>query len=286
MDFLAGKKADLNLEKLQLRLLPGTERSNGFESQRTRQVKEKTSHGALTVFLRRNGEGSREEPVANVRKGEEKSVQESKHRPLEMDLREGKSWIVNTTETIKFAPRVKQIVVGNLEMPKRRESPELVCVEPAQPPLDGVLAARRLSRTFTKPQQSTRSQCAMTSVEAGDQLTSIQTGSITHVMIVNFSHEETELPKATVLGIAEEISAGIVAELNDEVKTNSKHSTKFKCGVNTVIEDANFERYLQDRLGQLTQKERSVMEPVFRKYRYIFHVEGSKDFKGTDLIEH
>jgi hypothetical protein len=38
-DFLAGRKADLNLENLQLRLLSVTEQSNGFESQRTRQVK-------------------------------------------------------------------------------------------------------------------------------------------------------------------------------------------------------------------------------------------------------
>jgi hypothetical protein len=53
-----------------------------------------------------------------------------------------------------------------------------------------------------------------------------------------------------------------------------------------VIEDANFEPYLQDKLGHLTQKGRSVTEPVLRKYRHIFHVEGSNDFKGTDLIEH
>jgi hypothetical protein len=126
----------------------------------------------------------------------------------------------------------------------------------------------------------------MTSVEAGNELTSNQTGSLVHFMIVNFSHEEIELPKATVLGIAEETSARIVAELNDEVKTNSKHSRKFKCGVNTVIEDANFEQYLQGKLGHLSHKERSVMEPVLRKYRHIFHVEGSNDFRGTDLIEH
>jgi hypothetical protein len=84
VDFLAGKKADLNLEKLQLKLLSGTERSKGVESQRTRQVKGKTSHGGLTVFLRQKGESSREEPVA---KFEEKCDQESKHRPLEMELR-------------------------------------------------------------------------------------------------------------------------------------------------------------------------------------------------------
>jgi hypothetical protein len=28
------------------------------------------------------------------------------------------------------------------------------------------------------------------------------------------------------------------------------------------------------------------MKPVLRKYRHIFHAEGSNDFKGTDLIEH
>jgi hypothetical protein len=107
--------ADLNLEKSQLRLLSGTERSNGFENQRTRQVKVKTSHGALTVFLRRNGKGSRE--------AEEKCDQESAHRPLEIEVRAGESWIVKTTESIKLARRVKQIFVGNLEMPKRRERP-------------------------------------------------------------------------------------------------------------------------------------------------------------------
>jgi DNA-directed RNA polymerase specialized sigma subunit len=91
-------------------------------------------------------------------------------------------------------------------------------------------------------------------------------------MIVNFSHEEIELPKTTVLGITEETSTSIVAELNDEIKTNSKHSSKFNCGVNTVIEEAIFEQYLQEKLEHLTHKERSVLEPVLRKHRHIFHL--------------
>jgi hypothetical protein len=169
VDFLAGKKADLNLEKSQLRLLLGTERRNSFEIQRTRQVKGKTSHGALTVFLRRNGDCSREEPVAKVGKVEEKCYQESRHRPLEIELREEDSWIVKTTDTVKLAPRVKQIVVENLEMPKRRKGPELQCVEPVQSPL-GVIAARVLERTLTKPQPSTRLQRAVNLVTSGDQL--------------------------------------------------------------------------------------------------------------------
>jgi hypothetical protein len=165
VDFLAGRKADINLKKLQLRL-SDTERSNGFESQRTRQFKEKTSHGALTDFLRRNGDGSREEPVAKVRKVEEMFDQESKQRPLEMEVRERESWIVKTPESIKLAPRVKQIVVRKLETPKRRKSPELECVEPVQSP-HTFLAARGLERIFMKTQHSTRLQSAVNLLTSG-----------------------------------------------------------------------------------------------------------------------
>jgi hypothetical protein len=104
-------------------------------------------------------------------------------------------------------------------------------------------------------------------------------------MVVNFSYEEIQLPKTTVLGVAEETSASIVAEINDEVKTNFNHARKTHCGVNTVLEDANYEQYMQDKLGHLSHSERLVMEPVLRKYRHVFHIEGSNDFRGTDLIE-
>ena len=52
-----------------------------------------------------------------------------------------------------------------------------------------------------------------------------------------------------------------------------------------VVIDTSFKQYLQDKLGHLSQAERSVMEPILIKYRHIFH-EGSNDFRGTDLVEH
>lgn len=58
--------------------------------------------------------------------------------------------MVTTTETVRLVPRVKQIVVGKAELPKRLSSPELMCVEPSQLPLEGVLVARGLCRAFTK----------------------------------------------------------------------------------------------------------------------------------------
>jgi hypothetical protein len=42
-------------------------------------------------------------------------------------------------------------------------------------------------------------------------------------MIVNFSHEETELPKGTTLRVAEENSASIVAAINEEGTSNFRN---------------------------------------------------------------
>jgi len=56
----------------------------------------------------------------------------------------------------------------------------------------------------------------MTALSHDDQVSSTQSSVYVHVMVANFSYEETELPKATVLGVAEETSASIVAAINDK----------------------------------------------------------------------
>ena len=53
-----------------------------------------------------------------------------------------------------------------------------------------------------------------------------------------------------------------------------------------VVNDTSFNEYLQDKLGNLSQAERSVMEPILIKYRHIFHEKGSNDSRDTDLVEH
>jgi hypothetical protein len=123
-------------------------------------------------------------------------------------LQEAESWIVKTTETIKIAPRVQQIVVGRIELVKRRVRPELVCVEPAQLPFEGLLAARGLARVVTKQpdrgQRPTRTPNTSRGNQlAGDKLSGELRRDRVHVMIVNFSHEVIELPKVSVIGVAE-----------------------------------------------------------------------------------
>jgi hypothetical protein len=64
-------------------------------------------------------------------------------------------------------------------------------------------------------------------------------------MLVNFSHEEIELSRATVLGVAEEISASLVALIND----SESHESGHKDG-STI--DPSFRQYVRDKLGHLT----------------------------------
>jgi len=87
---------------------------------------------ALIVFTTQKGQLSRAECIPKDTSGEGTQVQVRIQNPLKFHLKEIEPWMVRTTGTVKIAPRVKQIVVGRLEMPKRRVSPQLVCVGPAQ----------------------------------------------------------------------------------------------------------------------------------------------------------
>ena len=123
-------------------------------------------------------------------------------------------------------------------------------------------------------------------VSRDDQLRGKQPSVHVHVMVVNFSHEEIELPKGTILGVAEETSASFVTEINYEGISNFRSTKKTCHRVNMVVNDRSFKQYLQDKLGHLSHSETSVMEPILVKYRHVFHEEGSNDFRGTDLVEH
>jgi hypothetical protein len=53
-------------------------------------------------------------------------------------------------------------------------------------------------------------------------------------MLVNFSEEEVTLPKATVVGMAEEISPSLVAAINDHVSPADRCSDRSRQGENAV----------------------------------------------------
>jgi len=105
-------------------------------------------------------------------------------------------------------------------------------------------------------------------------------------MVANFSHEEIELPNATVLGLAEETSASIVAAINGKEPLSVSQNGKTRQKVSTVGKDTWFQVYLRDRLVHVNPEERSILEPILVKYRHVFHREGSNEFRGTDMAEY
>jgi hypothetical protein len=99
---------------------------------------------------------------------------------------------------MRLAPRAKQIILRRLDLQKRQQTPQLVCTESAQLQFEGVLVAPGVSSP-TEPTQQ-RKTALPTSDKA---LTRDPALPVVHIMVINLSHEEIELPKVTVLGVTE-----------------------------------------------------------------------------------
>jgi hypothetical protein len=99
-------------------------------------------------------------------------------------------------------------------------------------------------------------------------------------MIMNFSDEALTVPKATVLGIAEEISEVIVDKIN--TGGQSSFDDSHSCEKNKVL----FQKLLKGKLDHLPQHKRRLIEPVLLKYAHVFHDEELNDFKATNVVEY
>jgi hypothetical protein len=95
--------------------------------------------------------------------------------------------------------------------------------------------------------------------------------SVVLVIIANFSDEEIVLPKPTVIGVAEEISEGLVASNNDGHGFETLHKGK------TAKQSVEFRNYFNEKLEHLNSKERSVLETVLQKYMHVLNEEGSNE---------
>jgi len=102
-------------------------------------------------------------------------------------------------------------------------------------------------------------------------------------MVANISSEELTIPKATVLGVAEEISEPLVDRINagngSELGLMTSQQRKRR---NMALN----QKLLEGKLDHLSKEERELIEPVLLEYYHVFHDEESSDFKGTDIIEH
>jgi len=91
---------------------------------------------------------------------------------------------------------------------KRDRSPPLVCIEPVQIRI-GVFPARTLLRIESNVHKFSTVESKVVHAETD------VSGCYAHVILANFSDAELTVPKASVLGVAEEMSEPLVNDVNE-----------------------------------------------------------------------
>jgi transposase InsO family protein len=208
------------------------------------------------------------------------------------------AWLVKCAETVTITARTRQLVRGKLVGNKHERRPSLVCVEPAQIPIQGVWAARGLAFVTEKNHgnQLIDGKVLASHVDGarhelktphGNDVTTETHGHSTQivlgetvVMLANFSDENIELPKATIIGIAEEVSEPLIVSANEEKQIALENHTK------SVEGKLKFQKYASEKLAHLSHAERKCIEPVLVKYAHVFHDEQSNEFRSSNVVEH
>ena len=150
-DFLNLFRAKVDLEEQNLWLLKCEGFKNAPQGQGTSETRGQAIQAVLTPFSA--PDRCKEKKVRGKTQKEIKQPKVKSMSP-QYTLKEAEPWLVQTTSTIKIPPRVKKLVVAKVKYPRHSTPPDLVCVEPAQFPFEGVLIARGLSPVLTAEARS------------------------------------------------------------------------------------------------------------------------------------
>jgi hypothetical protein len=93
---------------------------------------------AFTVFAARDGLAGRDAQLTRNREARSVTAPVERLHPQEANLPKTEGWLVKTTKTVRLAPQAKQMLVDRLEVPKYRENPQPVPIEPVQLPFEGI----------------------------------------------------------------------------------------------------------------------------------------------------
>ena len=151
-------------------------------------------HTALTVFTK----GKEESSLQSLQPEAMQRIEQITDNPPREAPTPLRSWLVKASENIVLAPHCRQVVQGRLELESEYSFPPLVIVEPAHIPIEGIFPDRALTRIEPSARQSSRLTSPVSSSVS-------QRADRAYVMLTNFSGE-LNVPKVTVLGVAEEVS--------------------------------------------------------------------------------
>jgi hypothetical protein len=149
---------------------------------------------ALTVFDQGKEEHS---PQSCIREARHTDVQFSVSSHTESTADQSRTSLVKIKENITLALRCRQIVTGAVDSGKGQSLPLLVCVELVQIPIEGIFPTRALSRVEPTLHGVTSQGYGNA---AGNPIGS------TYVIFAHVSDEPLIIFKATIFGVAEEIS--------------------------------------------------------------------------------
>ena len=143
-DFLRVMNAKLDLDAEKLWLEKGMKVKHYRNGWRRNESRGTAASAALSVFSATHGHVKQKSCLISHKKKFEKQYDQKGVSNPEIKILESEPLLVKTTETIRIAPRVKQMIVGRVELPKSKQSPPLVCVEPAQLPVRGRARSQRI----------------------------------------------------------------------------------------------------------------------------------------------
>jgi hypothetical protein len=106
------------------------------------------------------------------------------------------------------------------------------------------------------------------------------------MMVANFSDEPILIPKATTLGVEEEVSETLIAPIPDEDEISETAFNISKTVENRFAGNQKFLSYLNGKLAHLSRDKRASIEPVLVRFANVFHDDETNDFKSTNVVEH
>ena len=91
------------------------------------ESQETAARAALTVFSHKEGRRKQRSFWIGYKKRDERQFKPSEKTKPEIELKDSDSWLVKITQEIRIAPRVKQMVIARVDLPRRQEAPPLLC---------------------------------------------------------------------------------------------------------------------------------------------------------------
>jgi hypothetical protein len=236
-------------------------------------VTEYGKHAALTVFHKERQESDK--PLQKSRGETSPSGHSANGSPRDKPTENNKSWLVKMARKVTVVPRNRHMVTAKLDSINKPENPPLVSIEPATVPIQGIFEAQALSRIAPVERDAEQLTLRPAHPRTDSSAKSVQG------MLTNFSLDELTLPKATVLGIAEEISEKLFDTINTRETENVEFSTK------QGLKNRNgklYQKLLVDELDKLAPREKQLIEPVLKMFAHVFHDEDTNDFKSTNAV--